>query len=305
MRFLSVEGDAIFVTEIIDELQDFDRRYSSAWTVGINGTQFLSLGSSQENFPEPNRPDPRRILADATHVYWLELGDKSLYRTLRGGGVPQEVITTDVYDFGLRDDAIYWAQESAQTIWLLAKSGGSPSKVVEYGSKILELVADNSGAYWINTSGELLHVSAYAGDNIEKLTQEPCSALRDLTLDSSHVYWTYRGSGAACYQDRAIRRISKGGGPVENIAEGQLAGQVTNIAVDQNSVYWSYVGGTLDWGIRKIPKIGGSSTLIVAGAMEVLPVSVLATISITPTDLAVDSTHLYWTDGPVVAKVAK
>lgn len=163
--------------------------------------------------------------------------------------------------------------------------------------------------------------------------QEPWA----ITVDSTHVYFTTRGTEG--HVDGTVVRVPAAGGPLEVIASGLSAPM--HLALDETSVYVTILGGPApDYSasaIVTIPKRGGPPK-IVAAELEAVsgfaadgtsiywasqgsrradgqvfrldraggrPV-VLASGEHSPTDLAVDQAGVFWTcyDG-VVRRVGK
>lgn len=108
-----------------------------------------------------------------------------------------------------------------------------------------------------------------------------------MTLDSTHVYWTDMNSGE-------VMKAPVGGGSITLLASGQNGPK--SIAVDSQNVYWADLDQSGIWtdngALVRVSLAGGSPTTLVGpgsangskGQRFVM-------------DIALDSTHLYWTAG--------
>jgi hypothetical protein len=113
----------------------------------------------------------------------------------------------------------------------------------------------------------------------------------DVAVDSTHVYWAYRGREDKDYADGSVLRVYLADGSITILASAQQ--QPDDIAVDASSVYWVNRGSASQYDkntpLMKVP-IGG-------GALTVLDVSPSGHAAV-----ALDVSNLYWTnyDGTVM-----
>jgi len=139
---------------------------------------------------------------------------------------------------------------------------------------------------------------------------------RDLATDGVHVYWTDNG-----VTPNEVRRVAIGGGTVQTLWSGQLAGGYpTPVAIDSSHVYWyannngSVMQAALDG--SNPTAVGSSSTpvtsirvhgshLYFSNNTEVWDQDLgssssplrLASGRPEPRSIAVDDTHVYWAEG--------
>ena len=79
------------------------------------------------------RNSPEGVVANATHVYWVEGSwdqpDNAILRVDRGGGAVESVTTpgaASVFSIALDETHVYAADGFGGTIWRVPKTGGTP-----------------------------------------------------------------------------------------------------------------------------------------------------------------------------------
>jgi hypothetical protein len=107
-----------------------------------------------------------------------------------------------------------------------------------------------------------------------------------MTLDSNYVYWADMTSGE-------VMKAPVGGGSITLLASGQNGPK--SIAVDAQNVYWADLDQSNIWtgngALVRVSLAGGSPTTLVGpGVAGSMGQKFLM-------DIALDSTHLYWTAG--------
>ncbi len=119
---------------------------------------------------------------------------------------------------------------------------------------------------------------SFDGSNAQTLMQRCAFAQKGMLADDDHVY--FRDA------DNAIKRMPASGGAPQVLIADTCCGGLT---MDNAHIYWGQWGEAgQDNSIRRIPKAGGSVE-IVASFPDPANHNVHA--------LAVDSTHVYWTEG--------
>jgi hypothetical protein len=111
--------------------------------------------------------------------------------------------------------------------------------------------------------------------------------LQSLAIDASYVYWTSRGSPSVSFANGAVNRMSKDGGPWTAIAADQREADELLVAGDE--IYW---------GVRL--NASSSSIRYLSATSLGAPVDV-ATGQVYVFGIAVDATHVYWTDAGTVS----
>jgi hypothetical protein len=169
------------------------------------------------------------------------------------------------------------------------------------------------GHLYFSTEDGNINASTLSGTDLQFLAEnenEPAF----LTADASRVYWADTGDG----DDGSIEAMSLAGGRQTTLASNQ--GRPFGVAVDASNIYWT---NSLDGTIKTAPLAGGPATMLFSGqrvptglavqggilywansaggtinkgSVAGGAVTALTTVS-EAFGLAVDSTHVYWTDG--------
>jgi len=102
-----------------------------------------------------------------------------------------------------------------------------------------------------------------------------------ITIDQNNIYWTE----TTYYPNNVmVKKTPLSGGAIRTLAtvpSGWGMGG-TGIAADSSTVYWAVNYGSGSGEIYKVPIVGGSATALATANQ--------------PNDIAVDSTHLYWSE---------
>ncbi|MEK6336778.1 MAG: hypothetical protein AABM67_17770 [Acidobacteriota bacterium] len=252
----------------------------------------------------------------------ISLRDGSISVLVKGGErIPSGSLAVD-------NKYLYWSDGG--NILRVPKEGGESEKIIEGAPNPDEMLVDGENIYWLIWAGEgsppqPIMVAPRIGGSAKQLTppQPPTSGL---AIDSDFVYWM-TGSG--------IQKISKKGGEITEVyhnssktpslgllsdadnfyyaqmnTKGKSAlmkfvrktGEVTQLAPSINHVYefimddtnvycFDEIPGTGSFGpiaLKKVPKAGGAPTVLDQGQAGWIKY------------LAVDATHIYFTD---IAKV--
>jgi hypothetical protein len=223
---------------------------------------------------------PAVIVADRTHVYYVEwLADK-VQRIPLGGGSPTTVASATglVYHRALAVDDTYVYFGDQAGIKRVLKEGGTVVTAAP-GYDSAWLAVDDSYVYWTDFSfvdDDAIRRIPKTGGAVQTIVSG--GSLADpygIAVDDAYVYWTEMDSGKA-------RRVAKTGGTILDLVPVQFDYQASSIAVDDEYVYWSDIapaGGRL----RRVPKSGGSVENLALNAFGMV-------------GLNLSPTHLYWGD---------
>lgn len=183
-------------------------------------------------------------------------------------------ITTD-------DDSLFWTLDSGAAVKSSAKDGSEPLVLANVSAWAVQV--DKQDAFWTaHTTGEVMK-AAKDGTDVDA-TGAPAPIVlasgqqdpRGLALDQTHVYWTDVSGDA-------VRRVSKEGGTIEELATKQSSPR--DVFVHGDYVYWTNsASGTVleDGSVHRVLKTGGTVEPVAAGLNA-------------PWAIFVDDTHVYWT----------
>lgn len=232
---------------------------------------------------------PWEIALDGEHVYWNNTHGEMAKVPKKGGAT--KILTDALINVGalaLRGDRVYGANYGG-AVWFVSKGGGALQSLTAPGSGGIAVATGESGVYW----GRQALMRTDFGGGSTSVLGDASHEVTSIAVDASHAYWTdYAEEGT---ESGGVRRVPVGGGPTSTLASGY---GIIQLVIDDESVFWIF-GGTsekswADGALYAMPKGGGEATLLAApldGA----------------TRLAVDASHVYWTEsyGMVVRKVPK
>lgn len=242
---------------------------------------------------------PNGVALDAEWIYWTSVGGDVAKRRRYGG----EVVTLASGQVGahaltVHDGMVYWltldmqAEKPVGDVMSVAASGGALSLIAEEELMPIALAVDGWGVYWASF-GDIdaiyqdgrVRMALHGGGGAVTLVEEQ-SGVISVASDATHVYWaTYYGRGPS------ISRVAKQGGAAElvvQVAQTQVGGRPSAVAVDDRYVYWLDLGSEAqeygDGALRRMPKGGGDIQTIAAGQAQ-------------PSGLVLDDAGAYWING--------
>jgi len=193
------------------------------------------------------------IALDATHVYWTE-PSKGIRKIPKSGGaaVSLATITNASLAIAVFGNYVYWAESHYQ--------GYGAIKMTPTSGGIISTVASN------NSMGS-------------------GSGIRGLAVDSSGIYWVVSGSDNS-QNFGSVRKL--GGVPVNDPVALAATSPVTlatnlpnptGLASDGSYIYWIEYNWTKpgSGAVKRVPKNGGATSLVVTGLGEVSGIAVDAT----------------------------
>jgi len=207
---------------------------------------------------------------------------------LRGVVVAFATLAVAAFAFAARADAlIYWANANTHTIaranldgtgdnqGFIKVAGGFPNGVAVDGTHIYWTVPDANTIGRANIDGTGVNHSFITG----------AAGPEGLAVDSAHLYWTNGGSGT-------IGRANlDGSGVNQNFITG--ASGSNGLAVDAGHLYWTIIGTQFTANtIARADLPDGTNV----NQSFIPSVSGQSTLQGPPEGVAVDSTHVYWTE---------
>ena len=216
---------------------------------------------------------------DATHVYYIDEFNSTLYRIPKTGGTRQQLaqfsdaLTTAI---AVDDANVYVATIVGDfdatippgDIWAIPKAGGTPRTIASGVVFVTEIAADATHVYWVSVGTVKLDAEEILSDGkIERVTKDGASRQvlasglstpATLAIDNTDVYFGELGS-AVGNPSIGLRRVAKSGGATAHILDDHL---VANIAISGNDVV--FVGAsTAAAGLFRVAKTGGAVQTLV------------------------------------------
>ncbi len=238
--------------------------------------------------------DIANLALDSTHVYWATCqqptGSDTIARSAKPGGAPALIVSEQNCPAKLTPDAanLYWA--SGNKILRAALGGGPVTTVVSGDDALAGFALDPSDIYYAlcdaNAGGALFQL-AKAGGTPKPLAKEPRCARIEFA-DGAHIYFTTYDRVAG----DELQRVPKSGGASEKIATlARYPVTLGALSADDRAVYWAQ---------RQDPgKPQGDAddyNSILALDMQTKATRTIATQQPRPAALALDATHVYWSN---------
>ena len=237
---------------------------------------------------------PGHLVTDGLDVYvtayCLDGGEVARIPT-DGGALAVMATQSGPWGLALDDEWVYWSNQTSDdtghvtnggTIDRIAKAGG-PVQTVVSSPEPSEIVVDDTNVYWNDTyyGANSIWTAPKAGTGSPTLLIKLDGQLSGgLALDATHVYWVELDN----IPYGTLYRIPKSGGTAEAVASGPFAYQFA--ASDDGGIYAGMNGFGPDsstGGVLRYDTATGNTRIY--GRRTTSPVGV-----------AVDATHVYWTD---------
>lgn len=215
------------------------------------------------------------IVVDDQRVYFTDVGTSMVSSVQKGGGGLAFHVTAAKFKLkgiAVSPTALFWTtgfDETVESVPLtggvkttLSSAQGYTNAVAFDGGAVVWTVADNPGGVWKHTlgSGAVPQQLSSAGQSTE------------LAVSGGVAY--FAGAGE-------IQKVPVSGGTPAPLAS---ASSVWDVATDGAHVYWVVDSSTPAAGaIRRVP-VGGGAVFAISSYLK------------SPTRIAVDQTHVYWTD---------
>jgi hypothetical protein len=245
----------------------------SVWRRAKAGGQPTLLGTGPES--------PFHMAIDATHVYWTHMQPNGVSRVPLAGGTVEDVdvdigvSSSSAGRFAIAVDSTFVWWDANGLLGFTPKAGGSAS-AYNLGGPITfaGMAQDASSIFGVDLgfnggAGQVMKVDKTTGAYQTLASGEDMPVT--VAYDGGYVYWAGQDNGS-------IKRIPASGGTPSVVASGQEP-WIHFIAVDGTHVFWGSAAGY----VKKAPVGGGVSTVLASG-------------KVCPLDMAVDATHVYWTN---------
>jgi hypothetical protein len=176
------------------------------------------------------------LLADATHVYWVD-GFKEIRRVAKAGGASEKVASfaVSVGGFALDDARVWTVTEDG--VFVVPKSGGKPTALVETKTNcLLECgFAIDETSIWFTDKTSVRRVAKSGGEATVLMGDQRFPAA--VAVDASHVY-------VLTGMPRSILRVRKTGGAVETFVTPEEVNVEPKLVVSGGRLYWA-TGGAI------------------------------------------------------------
>lgn len=228
-----------------------------------------------------NQKTPLGIGLDDLHVYWVDVAPAAIYRVLKTGGNPEPLLDAvdlaDPRDVAVEGTTLYWSEWTGNLVRKRDLSGGATKTFVTGGGRV-GAIAINSGILYATddrtdqpTEGTVAFVPAGGTPAAQVLfAMQPLAT--GMAVAGNELAWARSGS--------ILLGPATGGTPVVLVPRATTV-KVSGVALDDVNVYW----------------IEDEQRIMVANRAS----GNVATFYDPPGafgrgDVAVDATHVYWTE---------
>ena len=212
--------------------------------------------------------NPAHMVVDQTAVYWTDYVEAgSVFKVAKAGGPRVALATPETYPLPLRADGdrVCWGSGFVADIRCVPLGGGVVTAIPTAPHAVVDLRPFENQFYWTSQTMGVVGRVDEDGADLQILVDTPNPG--SLLVDCTHVYFTD--------QFGDLQRIPLLGGPPE-----EFATSVHRLAQSDDTVFWTdYNNGF----VRARDKLGGPVEDLGAGLGN-------------PHLIAVDATHVYWTD---------
>jgi hypothetical protein len=198
------------------------------------------------------------LVADATHLYWLEQGGGGVMRMAKGGGAVQVLTplsSNSYFDMVALDEThVYWINGGwpGGEIRRMIKDGTAPVEILSSGSGFFGLAVAGGTVYTMeaetaDTIGQLVKIPTTGGSKEIIATGVPGRWGVSIEVDGDQLYWL-TGHDTTGTITR-IRRSDGAATTVTTTIEGGLA-----MAIGATAIYWSAISSSQNGTLVKLVK---------------------------------------------------
>jgi len=212
------------------------------WRTHEGAVRQLTLGEQDPVSRATGQGDSCAIASDVNAVYWGEPGPSSdtIWRAPLSAGAGEEFVTlTRVRTITATDPIqLFWTAPTAGAIYSADKATGAVTQVAT-ATDGCGIGVDATQVFWTqNTQGQGSVRSALLQGGMQQTVAGSLNAPCPLALDASNVYFADVASPGT------VNRVSKSGGAVTPLADGQLS--PCSVAIESTSAFWTTCeGGTV------------------------------------------------------------
>jgi len=249
---------------------------TSALSSAVDGVEVLAVVGA-----------PMALTSDGAYLYWVDDVDHTLYRMPEDGGeltaLALGVRVGSPWAIAVDTTYVYWGDVDARAIRRVPKVGGASRTLASGEEQVMAVVVDGSYLFWTANGQDGGRVRRLLRAGGTPATVTTGSYLSALAVDAFFVYVADAHVFAGANQ---ILRAPRGGGAKLALSSDEDA---LGLAIDGSRVYWKrfWTGD-----VRRASKwMPGAATIAPEGGGW--------------GDLAVDATHVWWSTGPLLHRVAK
>ncbi|MEZ4225224.1 MAG: hypothetical protein R3B13_30010 [Polyangiaceae bacterium] len=134
---------------------------------------------------------PVGIDVDAAYLYWADCGAGEIRRLPLAGGGAETVAKGDPCLAKVKVDAtsVYWAEVNTATILKAPLAGGTTQVLVPQSSSLGQIALDEANLYFGDTRGVIQRVAKPGGPPTNVAAGPADSAVLEIAVDATHVYW--------------------------------------------------------------------------------------------------------------------
>jgi hypothetical protein len=230
---------------------------------------------------------PRSLVADASHLYWIDTETERLQRMAKTGGAIQTLATgaQAMTPWAIAVDAshVYWLDTGEGAVRRTPRGGGATVTLATGQGDLLGLAVDTSYVYFSGSTaagGRVRRVAKWGGAAQTIATASFPSAL------ATDGFFVYVADAHVLAGSNRILRVPRGGGVVTVLSSDEDA---LGLAIDGSSVFWKrfWTGD-----VRRASKwMPGATTIAADGGGW--------------GDLDLDAADVWWTTGPLLHRAPK
>jgi hypothetical protein len=200
---------------------------------------------------------PTSVAADATNLYWTDEHIQTVVKLPTAGGAPTalaEPLGGDPYELAVDDTGFYFWVEGVGIEHMPLEGGGAsllaPGSLADH---VQHLVVNGGNVYWslihsdVSLSFTALMSVPASGGTPTLLSSDPVFGF---ATDGANIYWTVSkcdDSVANPYCSGSLQKMPVGGGTPITLASGWTFNDVSAVAVDATSVYWTSGNTVMKW----------------------------------------------------------
>ena len=223
---------------------------------------------------------PIGVAVDASHLYWTNQNDGSIWAANRDGTSPHAISNAGLagWDIAVGGDHLYWTVLGRGAIWEANLDGSDPHAIVTGQAAPVGIAVNSGNIYWSTTGDNSAGAGAIWQANLDGSSPHAIVTGQfepfGVAVNSGNLFWAAAHGSATGAGE--IWQASLDGSSPHAIVTGQDA--PFGVAADGSHVYWTNeLGGTVSeanldgTGPRSIVNTGVNQPLMMAVAPPAAP----------------------------------